>query len=215
MTALWTDPIWESYLSHRDINQLRDDVLTAPWRTSQDRAEDSLLMRAICIGDLPAVVALLSVGESASRQATGGFSFLHTAVDLAADSRTSLKRDDALEILRTLLRHGADPNVQGMDGTPLHRAAGAGCVEALRVLIEHGADIEARMLTDGEATPLIHAILMAQRAAIEFLLEAGADRHARCPGYYGNQTAEELIGTCRGKPWRGPPWAEPPPSQAL
>ncbi len=173
MSGVWNDPIWESYLEHRDAARLGEEIATAPWGASRERAEESLLMRAVLAGDLAAVNAMLAAGESAERKATDGFSFLHCAVDVAAQARAQPERDDAIGILRALLMQGIDPNVQGIDGTPLHRAAGAGCIEAMKVLIEHSANVEARMLVDDEPTPVIHAAQMRQRAAVEFLVSLG------------------------------------------
>ena len=62
------------------------------------------------------------------------------------------------------------------DGTPLHRAAGTGVIDAVRILLAHGANLDARMLVDSELTPLMHAVLMQQPQMVRFLLDAGANR---------------------------------------
>ena len=172
MSAAFENPIWTNYLAHRDVALLREDILTCCWETSREAHEDSLLMVAVHARDPAAVVAMISAGESVHRKATDGFSYLHSAVDLISELRGEAQRNDALEILGALLANGADPNVQGMDGTPLHRAAGWGCVDAMKLLLQHGADIEARMLVDGEPTPLLHAALLRKQEAIDFLIEA-------------------------------------------
>ena len=48
-------------------------------------------------------------------------------------------------VLRLLLEHGADMNVQTQKGrTPLHVASDSGALEAVRLLLEHGADAEVK-----------------------------------------------------------------------
>ena len=46
-------------------------------------------------------------------------------------------------VVRLLLDHGTDPNLQANDGlTPLYRASKHGKVEIVRLLVERGASIE-------------------------------------------------------------------------
>jgi ankyrin repeat protein len=48
-------------------------------------------------------------------------------------------------LLRLLLEHGADINVQKRGGsTPLHRASANGALKVVRLLLEHGADVEVK-----------------------------------------------------------------------
>jgi hypothetical protein len=48
-------------------------------------------------------------------------------------------------VVRLLLEHGADINVQSRSGrTPLHEASYEGALEVVRLLLEHGADVEAK-----------------------------------------------------------------------
>ena len=190
MTPIWAHPIWDAYTSHRDVNQLREDVLTTPWYRTPMTVDDSLLVRAIQGCDVAASKTLIQLGESPALPTDDGFTLLHIAVDVAHDKNQS---DDALELIEHLLRCDADPNVLGIDGTPLHRAVGAGLDAVAEVLLRHGADIEARALVDGEMTPLMHAALMGQPETVRWLLKAGADATARCAPYMGNLTTEELV----------------------
>ena len=193
MTA--SDSIWKRYCDHRDLDQLRKDVLTSPSYRPPREAEESLLMRAIESGDLAAVRLLISLGGSPSLPHNSGFTCLHQAVDEVSVAKQVPSRDTALAIIAALLDGGADPNVQGTDGTPLHRAAGFGLVEVARMLLAHGADLEARMLVDGELTPLMHAAVMGQPVMVRFLLDAGADRSAisRPSLMQGPATLRELV----------------------
>ena len=90
-----------------------------------------------------------------------------------------------LEIVRLLLKSGADPNsAKNMrKSSPLHYAAD-GCliapawnakrqVETLRCLLDHGANIHLPDMNG--ATPLHRAVRTRCAAAVKFLLEAGAD----------------------------------------
>lgn len=185
--AAFLDPVWDMYREHRDLDLLKEEILTYPWYEAPQNAGESLLMRAVETSDLGAVLLLLSMGESPLLPANDGFTFLHQAVDQVSSVGLGLKRDSvdlgpirevALAILTALLHSGADPNVLGADGTALHRAAGSGVVESARILLSYGANIEARMLVDGELTPLMHAALMDEPQMVRFLLDHGADRRA-------------------------------------
>jgi ankyrin repeat protein len=169
---------WKAYLNHRCAEQLREDLATDPWYVSPKKADDSYLMLAVESRDPGAVKELISLGESPSLPASDGFSFLHQAVDEVSDAGDGPDRDRALAVLTILLEAGADPNVQGVDGMPLHRAAGADAVDAARILLSFGADLEGKMLIDGELTPLMHAVGMGKLLMVRFLLDSGADRRA-------------------------------------
>ena len=190
MNPNWSNPIWDEYQTHRDVDQLRNDVLTTPWYRPPLKVDDSLLLRAVETCDVLAATKLMELGESPALPTDDGFTILHTAVDVAHDKNQS---HAALELVDVLLQRDADPNVQGIDGTPLHRAAGAGLAAVADLLLRNGADIEARTLVDGEVTPLMHAALMGQPDMVRYLLRAGADTTARCAPYMGSLTAEELV----------------------
>ena len=63
----------------------------------------------------------------------------------------------------------------------------------MELLLRHGANIEARMLIDGEMTPLMHAALVGEPQSVRFLLKHGADTMARCAAYCDNLTVVELV----------------------
>jgi hypothetical protein len=76
-------------------------------------------------------------------------------------------------VVRLLLEHGADTNVQNQIGrTPLHRASMIGALEVVRLLLEHGADVEAKNNV-GE-TALQEAADMEHDEVVELLREHGA-----------------------------------------
>lgn len=55
-------------------------------------------------------------------------------------------KKDAIELVKILLEHEANPNVPGGDlhSTPLHEAASHGCVDVCKLLIQKGASKIAR-----------------------------------------------------------------------
>jgi len=89
----------------------------------------------------------------------------------------------ALDVVRTLLRHGADPNVVDRDGlAPLHYAAAATHPPAFShsgvvdLLISHGANVSVQ--DNQHRTPLHLASAVGNAALVQLLLSAGADTDA-------------------------------------
>ncbi|KAK4077988.1 hypothetical protein Purlil1_12186 [Purpureocillium lilacinum] len=89
------------------------------------------------------------------------------------------------EIVRVLLRKGADPKLADCTGcTPLHAASTNGHVKVVKLLLERGADVA---VADKEGwTPLMYASLTSQVRLVKLLLEEGAnvtvaDKEGRTP----------------------------------
>jgi len=79
--------------------------------------------------------------------------------------------------LRHLLADGHKADERGDSWTPLIWAARSGSVDAINVLLDSDADINLAGSTgdNWDATPLQHAILQRQSAAVRLLLDRGAD----------------------------------------
>jgi uncharacterized protein len=193
MMETWEHPIWQNYRTHGDIDAFRTELLNTPWYLPPLTVEDSLLIRALQALDLPAIRVLIEVGESVALPADDGLTLLHIGVDVAGEVRENHLYVIALEILETLINAGADPNVIGVDGTPLHRAAGWGIVPTAEKLLDLGADIDARTTEEGEMTPLMYAALLGQVNMVRFLLDHGADVDARSAQESGALTAEQMV----------------------
>jgi uncharacterized protein len=91
-----------------------------------------------------------------------------TALHAAASRRD-------LEIVRMLLKHGADPNaLQHKEFAPLHAAAANGDENIARLLLTHGARVDAR--TDDGKTPYDLANEHGHHPVAEWLKTQTADR---------------------------------------
>lgn len=101
-----------------------------------------------------------------------GQAALHLAVEQSSD----------VEVIRTLVRLGCDPNTPDREGfTPLHFAARHGKLSCIRLLLELGADIERKTFAQ-KCTPLMTAIYHGHHKASMLLLELGADVNSRDDG---------------------------------
>ena len=76
-----------------------------------------------------------------------------------------------LELCRQLIARDADVNKPGW--TPLHYAASSGKAEIVQLLLEHYAYIDAA--SPNGSTPLMMAAMYGSPAAVNVLLDAGAD----------------------------------------
>ena len=115
-------------------------------------------------GDLEMIQVLLDCGVDVNSRGDGGVSSvtpLGTASVFHNDTR----------VVRWLLDHGADPNVQSRynKSAPLHEALQRGSIEIARVLVEHGASAEVEN-SDGR-TPLDYASEEHRDEIIKLLLE--------------------------------------------
>jgi ankyrin repeat protein len=85
-------------------------------------------------------------------------------------------------MLEMLLVAGADPNGGLPEGeTPLMRTARAGRADAVTLLLAHGADVDATE-TWREQTALMWATVEGNTSAVQALIAADADIHARSTG---------------------------------
>jgi ankyrin repeat protein len=88
----------------------------------------------------------------------------------------ALWRADTAEV-KDLLKKGADPNAQTVDGArPLLIAAKLRNSDLIRILIENGADVNGK--DRNGMTPLMAAASMGQAKNAEVLIGAGADLNA-------------------------------------
>jgi hypothetical protein len=82
-----------------------------------------------------------------------------------------------LQLLRSQLQRGADPNLRDRHGrTPLMDAVAAGQLEAMSALLKAGADVNAR--AHDNRTALLEAAAEGQVEAAQALIEAGAQLNA-------------------------------------
>ncbi|PCJ23387.1 MAG: hypothetical protein COA94_08345 [Rickettsiales bacterium] len=79
------------------------------------------------------------------------------------------------EMLQLLLRHGADPSICGNSGsTALHAAAETGAAKVMPILLNH-FDVNERMDTPHQITPLWMACQNGHLEAVKYLLTHGAN----------------------------------------
>jgi len=163
---------WLSYLRNNVHNPGQNVYIEFESEINQDMQSATRMMMAASRGDAVCVQQLINEGVSVSSRA--GFN-RHTPMKHAAVN-------GHVHIMRILVRHGADVNSCGYDGTSaLHFAAITFQREALLFLIRNGASV-AKPSHDG-TTPLMSVLsmflpcnVMDERKikVIEILLSAGA-----------------------------------------
>ena len=109
---------------------------------------------AIYHSPLVFIQTLLELGADPNPTDHIGFPPLIAALACTRSQPGSPARADVIDIMRLLLRFGADPNQRGVnDYTPLHMAVAEGNLPAVRLLLESGADPESRTRIDDYETP--------------------------------------------------------------
>lgn len=128
-----------------------------------------------CIHGHPAVaITLLEHGADISIKFTDESRYEHFALSFAA-------RMGHAEVLRVLIRYGADVNKAGSRGlTALHYAAVRNQSQSIEVLVDTGIDIEARVCDHGGGGTALHAsAVMRCYDATLCLLRRGANVRAQ------------------------------------
>jgi len=134
---------------------------------------------AIVNGHYDTAALLVEKGADPNIADSAGMAALYTAVDMntlgeiyGRPARASSDKLTALDLMRVLLAHGANPNAQlksptlqrahtpgeptlGEGATPLMRAAKNGDAAAIRLLLDHGADVA--LLQKNHTTALMFA----------------------------------------------------------
>lgn len=146
-----------------DLEALRAAV-DDPARIPNRRLHDAIgypLVYAIYHSPFAFIRTLLEIGADPNIPVEDGFPTLIAAIGKINDHAGSPKRSDVDEVLRLLLKFGADPNQRGInDWTALHVAVNHRSLVAVQILLDAGADPDLRTRIDEYDTPLE----MAQRA---------------------------------------------------
>jgi len=115
----------------------------------------SCLVYAIYHSPLPFIRELLEIGADPNAPVDDGFPPLIAVLICGREMPGATRRTDVHDILRLLLKFGADPNQRGInDYTALHMAVAERDALAVLLLLDAGADRELRTRIDDYETPL-------------------------------------------------------------
>ena len=139
--------------------------------SAQSDSRQTPLHQATFGMDLGAIQVLLERKVDINLQDNYGYTPLRNVL-----AEFSLSQDGkAVEIVRRLLEHGADPNIRltrckGL--TPLHQASYLGSLESTRLLLSYGANIDEK--DDKGKTPFQVASSGGHDEIMQLLLKQGA-----------------------------------------
>lgn len=121
-------------------------------------------------------VRVLAYGLVAAWLATAG-----ACAQRPVTALTQAAAQNDVAALHQILDNGHTADEGGDAWTPLIWASRSGSVDAMTLLLDAGADVNRAGPTgdDWDATPLQHAILQRQTAAVRLLLQRGADPNRR------------------------------------
>jgi hypothetical protein len=140
-----------------DLDALRaavDDPATIP-NGPMPITVGSCLVYAVYHSPLAFIGTLLDAGAAPNAPVDDGFPPLIAALSTLQRAAGSSSRDDVHDVLKLLLKRGADPNQRGInDYTPLHMAVAVRDARAVQILLDGGADPELRTRIDEYETPL-------------------------------------------------------------
>jgi ankyrin repeat protein len=126
------------------------------------------LMYSAIFGNLDAVRFLLDAGASINKKDNERSA---TALIYAAENART-------EIVKLLLRRGADPQIKTAAGrTFLHAAVGGHALEIVQIAIDSGLDVNSK--SDDGLTPLHVAAWSRSLGMVRLLIERGADVNAK------------------------------------
>lgn len=171
--------------SHRAVELL---LLHGADANATNKFGASALMAAVAGGDSRSVELLLAHGanvNAAPADDRQGFRF--------GGGRTPLMwaaYRGHVEIMRTLLNAGADPNAALFRGTPLSQSAWADQTAAAELLLDHGAKVDLLGPTDGFSA--LHWAVSSDHsdpALVKLLLRHGAD-----PNLAGGEEVDAFVG---------------------
>jgi ankyrin repeat protein len=165
-----------------DLAALRaavEDPAVVPNGAAMPLAIGLCLEYAIYHSPVAFIRTLLEIGANPNPERGDhiGFPPLIAALACSRSQPGSPARPDVLDIMKLLLKFGADPNQRGInDYTPLHMAVSEHNLAAVRLLLDAGADPELRTRVDEYETPRE----MAVKARLdEFAEVLGAGREKR------------------------------------
>ena len=144
-----------------------DEARGALERMGIDFSEESFFER-VEKGNTRAVKLFLAAGMKANVKNKAG----ETALILGAAGR------GPLDLVQTLLEHGADVDARTKDGlTPLAIAANLSDADLVKCLIDKGSNVNAK--DNSGQTPLMYAAISGRAEFVELLLAAGANIDAK------------------------------------
>lgn len=160
-------------LRKNDLKMLSEKIIEKSDASSRNRAGETLLYKAVELGNMPAVKLLILKGAGINdRNDNNKRTPMHSAADGKSEAITTF-----------LIEKGANVNTRDTYGYyPIHLAVKNGSLHMVKLILAGGGRVNVKTL-DGE-TPLHVAAGMGNVPMIRLLIEAGANKNSR--DFYGD-----------------------------
>lgn len=108
------------------------------------------------------------------------------------DEQSLLHLTNNIDVMKLLLKHGANPNARmRTGGTPIYRAGNSGNIDGVKLLLKHGAD--PNLTGFGQKPPLYWPTIHGHSDVVKLLIQNGAD-----PKFVDKSTNDTLILMAQG-----------------
>lgn len=168
ITGTWTSGSGKTLL----LNMSRELTKKQISNRFENKHQENTIYQSIELADIPAVETFINKGYDINTIDDNGFTLLFYAI----------KNDRTHTVIKYLLNHGANPNLNCQNISPLMYATAYQNHTAIQELINHKAVVN--YINDDTQTALLFAVKGRDTKAIQLLIDHGANPDLKLKGDY-------------------------------